>query len=290
MACGRSLSPVALPPAERDVRELRAVLARNGIAADVESAERLQSASNGVYRVGDVVVRLPSRSRVGVDRAAERSNMRLAADRGLAPELLGWSDDGALVTQRLPGAALRPDDGDTLAAEVGALLRSVHEGSGFAGTHDPWQMSERLAARGATDATCDQLAAVLAPLRFAAAQRAPCHGDPWPGNIVRDGTRLYLVDWEYSGMGDPLWDVADFATECDLDEAAEVRLVRAYLGRVPDSPTLHRVRVYRCLSDLLWARWSLEEHAQANDTDDFVAEARRRAERGLQASRQLGDG
>lgn len=280
---------MAPPPAAQHVRELRWVLERAGIVAEPEWAERLQSASNAVYRVGDVVVRLPSRARVGVDRTTEAANMRLAADRGLAPDVLGWSDDGALVTQRLPGAALRPDDGQTLVAEVGTLLRSVHEGSVFAGTHDPWRMSERLAARGATDAVCDRLAEVLAPLRFEPAARAPCHGDPWPGNVVRDGARLCLVDWEYSGMGDPLWDVADFAVECDLAKGAEVRLVHAYLRRAPDSSTLQRVRIYRCLSDLLWARWSLEEHAQGNQSDDFVAEARRRGERGLQACVQLRD-
>lgn len=267
--------------------ELRAVLARAGVAADPAGAERLPSASNAVYRVGDVVVRLPGRARVGVDVATEVANHRSAAAQGLAPDVVDWSGDGALVTQRLPGPSLLANEVHRHLDEVGRLLRRVHEGRAFVGVHDPWQMSERLAAGGATDDACDRLAAVLAPLRFEPATRAPCHGDPWPGNLVRDGTGLRLVDWEYSGMGDPLWDVADFAVECDLDDAAERRLLHAALGATPGASTQRRLHVYRCLADLMWSRWSLEEHAQGNDAEDFAAEARRRAERGLRASERL---
>lgn len=279
-----------MAPQEQDLGDLRAVLVAAGIDADIESAERLPSASNVVYAVGDRVVRVGTRPRAGVDTRNEVTNMRLAAERGLAPEVVAWSETGWLVTQRLPGAALRAVDGADLVEAVAQLLRDVHEGAGFVGVHDPWRMSGLLAAGGATNSTCDELAAVLEGCRFAPGASTPCHGDPWPGNVVVAGgerPRLRLVDWEYSGMGDPLWDVADFAVECDLDESTEHRLLAAYLGRVPDASTLHRVRTYRCLSDLLWARWSLQEHAAGNDADDFVAEAARRSERGLTASTRL---
>ena len=49
-------------------------------------------------------------------------------------------------------------------------------------------------------------------LEASPAALVPCHNDPWPGNLLdADGPdgRIYLIDWEYSGMNDPMWDLAD---------------------------------------------------------------------------------
>ena len=48
---------------------------------------------------------------------------------------------------------------------------------------------------------------------------APCHCDPLSENFLDDGTRMWVVDWEYSGMNDPLWDLGDMSVEAGLDEA-----------------------------------------------------------------------
>ncbi len=43
--------------------------------------------------------------------------------------------------------------------------------------------------------------------------KTPCHNDPLCENWLRDPKRIYLVDWEYAGMNDPLWDLADISIE-----------------------------------------------------------------------------
>jgi thiamine kinase-like enzyme len=209
--------------------------------------------------------------------------MRVANEAGIAPAVLAWSLDGSLVTELLAGRALRPADGARNISEVAGLLRLLHRSPAFAGLHDPWAMSAELAAVGATDVRCDRLADALEVVRFDPAALTPCHGDPWPGNIVASDHGCKLVDWEYSGMGDPLWDLADFAVECDLDEDDEERLASEYFGRRPDALTVRKIRIYRSLSDLVWARWSLAEHHAGNVADDFESEARRRSEHGLAA-------
>ena len=243
----------------------------------------MPSASNPVFELDGLAVRLPSRARVGVDRATEVTNMQRAHDAGVAPRVLAWDPDGSLVTELVPGRALRPADGGDFAAEVANLLRRLHGSNAFAGRHDPWRMSAVLAARGATDACCDRLADALEALRFEPMSLAPCHGDPWPGNFIAADRHCTLVDWEYSGMGDPLWDLADYAVESDLDEDDEARLLVEYLGGRPDESTVRRLRTYRALSDLMWARWSLAEQLDGNTADDFAAEAERRGARGLAA-------
>ena len=264
-------------------RQLELVLGRAGLRCDIAAAVRLPSASNPVFEVDGFVVRLPSRQRVGVVRSTEVVNMRRAHAAGLAPPVVAWDPDGSLVTALLPGRALRPADGALFTAEVADLLRALHRSPAFDGRHDPWRMSADLEAIGVTDGTCDRLAAALERLRFEPMIEAPCHGDPWPGNIVVSDGHCTLVDWEYSGMGDPLWDLADYAVECDLDEDDEARLVSAYLGGDADAVTIRRVRIYRALSDLVWARWSLAEGREGNTADDFTSEAKRRSERGVAA-------
>src|SRR5688500_6975556 len=104
---------------------LAAVLARVGVQADPADAVRHPSASNPVFRVGGVVVRLPSRARVGVDRSHEVTNMRRASAVGVAPAVVAWDPDGTLVTELVGGRALRPIDGSRHLREVAAMFRTL---------------------------------------------------------------------------------------------------------------------------------------------------------------------
>ena len=45
---------------------------------------------------------------------------------------------------------------------------------------------------------------------------APCHCDPLSENFLDDGKRMWVVDWEYSGMNDPFWDLGDMSVEAGL--------------------------------------------------------------------------
>ena len=58
--------------------------------------------------------------------------------------------------------------------------------------------------------------------------RVPCHNDLLTANFLDDGGRLRLLDWEYAGMNDPHFDLANFASHHDLEPDAEVALLEAY--------------------------------------------------------------
>src|SRR5688572_6999773 len=88
----------SLTDAGDDAKVLGELLAATGSPAE-EAPIRLPSASNHVVRVGDVVVRLPTRARSGVDHVREAANAHLAAEAGVGPRVLLARDDGALVTQ-----------------------------------------------------------------------------------------------------------------------------------------------------------------------------------------------
>ena len=71
---------------------------------------------------------------------------------------------------------------------------------------------------------------------------APCHCDPLCENFVDDDAAgvMHIIDFEYGGMNDPMWDLADLSVEAGLDAAAEHELLAAYFGDVAPTPAPNR--------------------------------------------------
>lgn len=236
-----------------------------------------------------------------IDRAVELTNARLAAGLGLAPEVLGADEVGTLVTAWATGGSLGAVLGADHLDAVARLLARLHRLEGpWAGRIDVLGRFDRylfLASRGPEVAGA-QWFVELAGCRGALADRAralevgappaaACHGDPWPANLVTDGSNLLLIDWEYSGRGDPTWDLATFVAEAGLTASAASDLLGAYHEAGGWSAvTEDRVRQYLPLCDAVWAAWAALQVANANRTTDHVsyAVARTRA-----ARRHLGE-
>jgi thiamine kinase-like enzyme len=68
--------------------------------------------------------------------------------------------------------------------------------------------------------------------RLGARPLRPCHNDLLSANFIDDGERLWIVDWEYAGMGDPYFDLANFAANHELDADGEAAL-KAALAEPP---------------------------------------------------------
>ena len=59
----------------------------------------------------------------------------------------------------------------------------------------------------------------------------PCHNDLLADNYIEQDDRLRLVDWEYSGNGDPAFELGNTCRELDYDDARLRELCQAYFGR-----------------------------------------------------------
>jgi aminoglycoside phosphotransferase (APT) family kinase protein len=157
--------------------------------------------------------------------------LRRASELGVAPPIVHVDEDArALISRRvagvpLPAALGDPDQRERAIADVVARLRSLHQidptgiterdGVGFA--RGVWEMQHRRAgfpawAAGASSAF-DHIAAVLAR----DTRRVVSHNDVNPGNVLWDGTRAWLVDWEVAGLWHPYYDLAAFVTFLGLD-------------------------------------------------------------------------
>jgi thiamine kinase-like enzyme len=132
------------------------------------------------------------------------------------------------------------------------------------------------------DGYADVVAAAQ-PIRVAlersAAQLAPCHCDPLCENFLDNGERMWIVDWEYSGMNDPLWDLGDLSVEAGFTPAQDLEMLRAYCGGEPSAAETGRMVIYKAMCDLLWTLWGLIQHSDGNPAEDFWAYSIGRFER-----------
>ncbi len=227
-----------------------------------------------------------------VDRAAEAENARIAAEAGVGAEVV-YCDaaDGTMVTRFVAGAAPMDARGMQDEGAIGraaAVLRRLHGAAPFANDVDPFaKIAEYRALADEGDVALPQgtaeAVAAVAEIRRALAARpappAPCHFDPTPANFLDTGARMVLIDYEYAGNGDPLWDLAYLAVEAGFAEAQERGLLAAYFGRPPETHERARMALYAPVCDLLAALWGALRAEAEDRTDDFRVYAVDRIER-----------
>jgi thiamine kinase-like enzyme len=194
---------------------------------------------------------------------------------------------GVMVTRFIDGAVtmspanFRARPG--AAARAGAAFRRLHgSGAVFPFRFELFAMIDDylgiLATRDvALPAGYHDVVAEAEAVRAALAARplplVPCHCDPLCENLLDTGARMWIVDWEYSGMNDPMWDLGDLAVEAGFDAGQEDEMLHAYFGAAPLARDRGRMVIYKAMCDLLWTLWGLIQLANGNPADDFRAYA-----------------
>ena len=214
---------------------------------------------------------------LGIDRAAEHAASRVAAELGLGPEVVAFVEpEGYLVTRYVGGAVGKVDVG-----LVGAALRRLHDGPALPGRFDSFRVVE--AYRDIADEHGVQVPSAYTRSKDLADQierrrsgtpLRPCHNDLLSANFIDGGDRLWLVDWEYAGMGDPFFDLGNFAVNNDLAEDGENALLVAYGSDDGDALVLMRF-----MSDFREAMWGVVQLAISELDFDFRAYAEEHFER-----------
>jgi thiamine kinase-like enzyme len=242
--------------------------------------------NNLLVDLGDerVVLRVPGKDTelLGIDRAAERDASAMAASLGVGPEVVGFVEpDGCLVTRFIEGRPIAPEEmrrPETI-MRVALTLRRVHEGSPIPGRFDSFRVVETYArtaeAHGVTlpeeFSWAKGIAGVIERARREP-EPVPCHNDLLNANFIDDGERIRIVDWEYAGMGDRFFDLANFSVNHELDEDANAALLAAYLGSTA-AGDVRALQLMRFMSDFREAMWGVVQQGISVLDIDFVAYA-----------------
>jgi thiamine kinase-like enzyme len=245
-----------------------------GGAARVSAAPLPGGITNRAYRVevdADVfVVHIagPGTALLGVDHHRTYECTAAAGATGVGPEVVHFvPSDGILVTRFIPGRHLeaaevaRPE----VLARVVRSLRLCHGGPAFAASFSPFRALESYLAaarRGGAPLPDDigslygDASAIEAAVGPAGDLVRPCHNDLWGPNLIDDGALIRILDWEYAGMGDVYFDLANFAIHHAFADAQDRALLSAYFGASPSSG-FARLKLLMIVAELREAMWAL---------------------------------
>lgn len=218
------------------------------------------------------VIRIPGEGTEDmIVRADEKRSTELACKLGIDTPLLYFGDDGAKVTEYISGAVTMCSDTmkePRRIEQAAALLRQLH-GCGR-DTGVPFEVFDMadgyeriIFAKHVPmpDDYADVKATVTKIKRELDAkgmtERVPCHNDPLCENwVLSDSGRLYLIDWEYAGMNDGMWDAAAVSIEAGYDRAEDELLLAAYLGHTPGNADRKHLLASKIYVDYLWTLWA----------------------------------
>ncbi|MER8789274.1 phosphotransferase family protein [Mesorhizobium sp. M0983] len=270
--------------------QARAALAAIPMLAGYDGPlERLGGLTNLVFRGKDFCLRIPGKgTEEYINRANEAVAAREAAKAGVSPEVLHVdAETGVLVTRFIASAeTMSPEKFKTRPgspARAGKAFRKLHtSGAVFPFRFELFAMIDDylkvLSTKdvalpagyhdGVREAETVRSALAAHPLPIVA-----CHCDPLCENFLDTGDRMWIVDWEYSGMNDPLWDLGDLSVEGQFDAGQDEEMMLAYFGGEPRPAERARIVIYKAMCDLLWTLWGLIQLANGNPVDDFRAYA-----------------
>jgi thiamine kinase-like enzyme len=227
-----------------------------------------------------------------IDRAAEAHNARVAAAAGVNAEILHFEVEGGTMLARYIDSLTMSEAAfkDLARVERAArAFRRMHRFTEpFTGRFDVFaQIDEYLALLHRNNARIPDGYEALQKEADVARQvlnerppaLAPCHNDPLAENFLDAPDRMYLVDWEYAGMNDPMWDLGDLSVEAAFGPEQDEALLRAYFDGVPPEDQRGRMVLAKGLCDLVWTLWGLLQVMNDNPVDDFWAYSINRFER-----------
>ncbi|AYG67105.1 MULTISPECIES: choline/ethanolamine kinase family protein [unclassified Rhizobium] len=272
----------------------------------IEIAPLVGGITNRNYLVGNAgrrfVVRLGEDIPVHhISRANEVAASRAAHAAGLSPAVI-HHESGILVLDYIDAKPLSADDiGEpAMMARVVALVRSCHRDVGrlFRGPaaifwvfHVVRDYAAVLKAGGSRHGPmlpsfleiAERLEREAGPFEIAFG-----HNDLLAANFLDDGTRLWLIDWDYAGFNTPLFDLGGLASNNEFSEAQEEAMLEAYFEAGASDDLRRRYQAMKCASLLRETMWSMvsEIHSDIDfDYSSYTAENLRRFESAWQSFR-----
>jgi len=116
----------------------------------------------------------------------------------------------------------------------------------------------------------------------------PCHNDTVPENFIKSGDhKIYLIDWEYSGMNDPMWDLAAHSLECDFSEDDEELFLTYYFQGAVNQKYRKRILISKICQDFLWSIWTNIKEAKGDNFGTYGIDRYNRAKENLKKVYEL---
>ena len=220
----------------------------------------------------EYVVRIPGEgTEEMIVRSDEMISTTLACKLDIDAQMLYFGEDGSKVTEYIPNAKTMSAEAfhdEKMVAEAAALFRRAHdcgEDTGvpfevfdMAANYEKIIFGMNVPMPADYNEQKEKVMRIKEEIdREIHPGKVPCHNDPLCENWVYGGSgRLYLIDWEYAGMNDGMWDVSDISIEAGFDEAWDRLLLTDYLGHAPSVTENKHFLANKIYVDYLWTLWA----------------------------------
>jgi thiamine kinase-like enzyme len=216
---------------------------------------------------------------LGIDREYESRTQQIAASLGIAPEVVFFLEpEGYLVTHFIKGRPIPPEElrqPENLRS-VAEILHRIHRMPDIPGVFNAFQVVRdytEIAQRYNVQFPesfpwlIEQMNDAEAALNMQHLTARPCHNDLLNGNFLL-GDKLYILDWEYAGMGDIFFDLANFSNNHELSTEEDRLLLDCYFGEATRQHLAH-MNIMKIMSDYREAMWGLVQIGISSIDFDF---------------------
>ena len=297
---------------KEDIPKIKTAL-KNVHRVGISRINRLGGMTNHSYNVTletgeELLVRIPGEgTEEMINRGDEYKSTKLACDLKIDSELLYFGDDGPKIMkfihdpQPMNEAVMKKTEILHQAAEIFHRLHTcgVDTGVRFE-VFEMAELYEKIIREGgvAFYDDYDEVKQTVMDIKAEvdkndAAPRVPCHNDSLVANWVLDGEgKLYLIDWEYSGMNEAMWDLSCLSIEAAYDPAEDEELLSAYYGcegREAGVEEKKRFIAAKMYVDYLWTLWGLTRVPfDGKFMQDYADERYARLKKNIETYKKLG--
>lgn len=291
------------------VQHLRTILG-DECMDDTTSIKTIGGMSNKNFQVevqgSRYVLRVPGIGSEGmVERAKEVYNNRLAEELGITPTLDYFNaETGVKLARFIPEAETlnkatikKPEN----LRKIADILKKLHTANvRFSNSFDVFKEIEHYEvlltnAHGIMYSGYEDVRTVVFELQVRLNKLGlvlkPCHNDLVAENFIKSSTGdIYLIDWEYSGMNDPIWDISAMFLESDFNQESKEYFYKHYFDE--DHLTSikiveEKVLIYQILMDVLWSIWTCIKEAKGDDFGSYGIDRFKRALNNLSKLHEL---
>lgn len=250
-----------------------------------------------LFKGNEYVLRVPGNGSDGmVDRTNEEFNAMEGCKMGVNPQIRYFNPqtgvklaDFIVNAETLNAATIQRHDNMRKVADIYRTIHNSHvrlknEFNIFQEIEKYEMLIQRIQARmyDGWEEVKEKVMALEEYLNALGVELCACHNDAVPENFIKseDGT-LYLIDWEYSGVNDPMADFAALFLESEFSEENQDFVLKHYYQGIIPPNTYKKIQCYMILWDYLWAQWTVIKEACGDDFGTYGIDRYNRAKANL---------
>ena len=217
-----------------------------------------------------------------IDRASEAASMEIAAKLKIDRTFVAMNkNEGWKISEFIPNAKQLDYDNWDDVTQAMDLLRRLHQSGEKTGhSFDQFEgiddFREKLKARNRFEfdglEELDETVSILKNyLQNDSKQVVLCHGDSYsPNFLLNEAGEISLIDWEYSGMGEPAGDLGTFIACSNYTVEDAEKVLEIYLQEVPDKKTKRHYLAYVAVTSYYWFLWALFQESIGKPVGEFL--------------------